>query len=351
MTYVHDLLSGSTLQWAPTVTLVFLLACRPWSTYPPTSWFDDFTGTIASVVAMVGLLFPNLATVGWYWFILSMAHVVWIATAYIVADNHHYLFGYWCLAIGIALYTGGASGERSLASSATLLIGLCFLVAVLAKLTSRRYRDGSFFAHRLMVDGRFIALATFVGGVNAELREQHLAAVRRIRNGSCECQRVPVLTRLRRTAIVLTWWTVCIESVVAFAFLLPPTYVGSLRVICLGLFTITRTDPAHHVAGRDPGRHDEDLYPCMCRGLGGRCVHPRVDHACHTFQRPYRSRCALALIRGEGVIESRLAAGRRRDDGVVTGCCRLENRQDQGAVADRWKYRASKGVNLRRSLY
>jgi hypothetical protein len=236
---VTDLLGRSALEWIPALTLLLLLAGQPWRAHMPSGSVAQLLGLISVVLSMTGLLFTGVGASPWFWYVLTACHLSWVGSAYCVADNHHYLFGYWCLAVGLSLRTGGAEGALLLGRSASLLIGLCFACAVAAKLLSRAYRDGSFFTWELVSDPRFLPLATFAGKLTPDLRQRHLDARFRVRRGLSRRASAPIPSELRGLAVGLTWWTVGIETVIALLFLWPAEGLDGVRVLSLVVFALT----------------------------------------------------------------------------------------------------------------
>lgn len=236
---LRDWLYGPVMEWAPRLTLVFLLAFRPWSQKESPGGFSYFSSKAYLGLLILGLLLQKLSLASGYWFLLAALHFLWLTSAYSVADNHRYLEGYWILSIAIALGFGGAEASRYLQLDARLLIGLCFLLAVFWKISSPRYRDGSFFAHSLLLETRFLPLALWLGGLRPDVQNRHQQARRKVIGGESDLEQAPVPNRLRRSAIFLAWWTITIESLVALLFILPIPNLDLWRVLALSLFIAT----------------------------------------------------------------------------------------------------------------
>jgi hypothetical protein len=190
------------------MTLLLLLLVQPWRQFSPSGSLPDLLARACKGLTALGLAAPFLRERSAFWIGLVLLHFAWIVCAKLVADNHHYLFGYWLMAIAGAVAT--AAPVEALRGTASLLIGLCFAWAAGAKVLRRRYRNGSFFCHTLAFDARFRLIAWPLGGVDADLARAHrraFAAVRRPPYGSAIA---PVPWRLRWLAQSLTWWTVAI---------------------------------------------------------------------------------------------------------------------------------------------
>lgn len=239
MDELRHLVHAPLLTWIPQVTLLFLLGYQPWRNVRNDGTLADLAGVICNLLIVTGLFVSPLATEPLFWLALTATYVTWIGLAYFVADNHHYLIGYWCVSMAIALTADGARGEALLARDAGLLTGLCFLFAAASKLSSRRYRDGSFFTQTLISDPRFLLIATYVAGVTDEERRHHAQAWNRVTSAVSAREEAFVPVRLRKTALALTWWTVGTEAIVALMFLIPIEAVVKFRVATLIVFVVT----------------------------------------------------------------------------------------------------------------
>ena len=231
-----EIISAPRLAWAPPLTLLFLLGFPPCSQYMPQGSWAELLGRTHTVLCAVGLFIDPWGQTPAFWFSLAGVHFAWLRTAYFVADNHHYLEGYWCLAIAIAL--SSANGERWIQLDATLMLGLCFALAVVAKVINPEYRNGSFFTHLLLFDPRFLPIAMAPASLHriAQLISPRGGAWHE-ENPSARCStcRIPSLTAGR----VLTWWTVGIESLLAMSFLVPWATVDAVRAGLLCLFVVS----------------------------------------------------------------------------------------------------------------
>ncbi len=239
MDELRAFLGGPAIAWAPRLTALLLIATRPWRQHEPSGSAAYLLGKVYLALLLAALLLNEVASNPLFWFLLTGTHFLWIVSAYEVADNHRYLEGYWCLAIGISLWAGGAEASPCLALNARLLIGLCFFFAVLWKASSGGYRNGSFFVERLLFERRFLPLALWVGGLRPKVQIRHLEARRSLSAGRSDLERVPVPTRLRRTGLVLAWWTLGIEVLIAALFLLPLPGLDTWRALSLGFFVVT----------------------------------------------------------------------------------------------------------------
>ncbi|KAB2839714.1 hypothetical protein F9K50_07095 [bacterium] len=232
-------LSGPPIVWAPRLTALFLIASRPWRQHESSGSLASLFGKLYLAALLGGLLLNDVAMSPWFWLSITSLHFLWIFSAYPTADNHRYLEGYWCMAIGIALWTGGTHGSQDLSLNARLLIGLCFFFATLWKSLSASFRNGSFFVERLLFEKRFLPIALWAGGLSPKVQIQHLEARRKLLIGSSRIEKATVPRRLLRTGQALAWWTIGIESLIAGLFLIPFPDPDLWRVLALGLFVLT----------------------------------------------------------------------------------------------------------------
>lgn len=237
MTEFYELFRAPRISWVPMVTLVFLLAGQPWRHYRSAGSGARLFGLITAALTACGLIVPDLGYSPWLWLGLVCSYSAWIASVYYFADNHHYLIGYWCVAVALALIAHDP--DEVLRRSATVLVGTCFGLAVLAKMLNRDYRDSTFFTWLLIFDPRVRLLATMVGGLTSDVFRRHATAFGRIWMGVSPGESAEVPRSLRRLALGLTWWTVGIEAIVAAAFLWPGDGLDSVRVTVLMAFAVT----------------------------------------------------------------------------------------------------------------
>jgi len=196
------------------------------------------------LLAAAALLHSGLRRSPWTWLALTGLTGWRVVADWPMSDNHAYLLAYWCLAIGLALLV--REPERSLATSARLLIGLAFGFAVLWKsVVSPDYLDGRFFRVLFLVDERFEALALNLGGMT----EASLAEARGLieENRHVLDKRPPgelETPTLRALAAGATWGSLVLEAAVAVLFLLPRrlriSKLGdaALLIFCAGTYAL-----------------------------------------------------------------------------------------------------------------
>ncbi len=172
-------------------------------------------------LSIAALLYRPLIWKPAFWLLVTFFLAVGHARGWFRIDNHKYLITYWCLAFGLSMMA--ADPLRALRTNARLLIGLAFLLAVVAKLISPDYLSGDFFTSLLVTDGRFSGVASFFGGIPMQdIQLSSLARKDLIVFGDLTVPFDVIDTpRLRVMAQVMTWWTIIIEALVAVLFLWP----------------------------------------------------------------------------------------------------------------------------------
>lgn len=234
--WLREYLSAPPGMWAPHLTLVLLLFFRPWGQHSPLGTLSSLVGVTYGLCIGTGLVLAPIAKESAFWVVLTTVHFAWVYSAYHVADNHHYLEGYWCLSLALAL--GRPDLNEALTSSATLLIGVVFLLASVWKIVSPSFRTGGFFLYSMFFDKRFLPISVWAGGLSTAVQEDHRRA-RALAHQGVAFAPAPVPQRLRALAVGLTWWTILIEMSVAIVFLFPTPFTDGARVAVLVVFCIT----------------------------------------------------------------------------------------------------------------
>jgi len=202
---------------------------------------DRGIGYSAIVLGIAGLVYSPARRSGAFWLLMA-ALLAWSNVEnWWIVDNHKYLINYWVLAVGLSFWT--ASPAKTIASNARMLIGLAMLLAVVQKLISGDYLDGTFF-HFLLVQGhpRIRWLPEWLG-MSSEAIEQNYAAMEEMFR---RYDSATTVLQLRDTpgiywgAQAITWWTQGIEILVAATFLAPARFaLSKWRDVALLAFLFT----------------------------------------------------------------------------------------------------------------
>lgn len=226
----------------PALTLLVLLLNMPGP------WYLSVPLVIASAI---GLVYPSTMRTPAYWFVMATLVGTTVYLHWDIADNHQYLFVYWCLALCAAFSLPRTLQAESLQISSRWLLGLCMLLATCWKLATRNYVDGTFFEFTLLTDPRFAEFAAAISGIDLQQLADNRALVDLLQNGYQQGMTVNSVTLssvagVTALAAVLTWWTVFIEGALAALFLLPDRRgLSRWRNTALLLFATTTYSVAH----------------------------------------------------------------------------------------------------------
>lgn len=201
---------------------------------------------ISAAVLIAGLLWPGLRGSRWFWLYVCVA-VVWARLPdLLVIDNHHYLIAYWCLAILSCRVASPDDPGPGLARAARLMIGLAMAFAVVAKLRSGEFADGSFFEFLLLAGERFKFFAEIVAGLSPELLETNRAALASMVASGVGSDPVASVAlsgaeSVGLLATTMAIWTLGIELAAAVLFLWPgrAAWVRAARNLTLLTFALT----------------------------------------------------------------------------------------------------------------
>jgi len=198
---------------------------------------------LMQMLALCGLISRPLSRHPVYWITLGLINLsLGNLHNWSVSDNHKWLFSYWYLAIGLSLFSKDT--QITLATNARLLIGLTFLFAALRKALSSEYTSGAAFRFLLQMDSRFFEPAKAIAG-----HTQNPRTIWRAINELEPTIQLATSNTLESLAMVLTWWTLAIETAIAAAFLLSTSgRVKPVGQVLLLLFVLT-TYPIAPVLG------------------------------------------------------------------------------------------------------
>lgn len=187
-----------------------------------------------------GFIRPRVLRLWWLWIGIAVVQGGVQLLRWEGIDDHVIVGTYWALAVGLAMASG--QPERVLRTSARLMIGLIFLFAATWKISTREFRDGSFFTLYLLADPRFQAVAQVVGGVPAqdfEANRDLIGSLYEVGGRATEV-RLGVGPRISALATVMTGWGIAIESILAVSWLAPlKERLTWIRHVSLLAFCIT----------------------------------------------------------------------------------------------------------------
>lgn len=193
------------------------------------------------VVAIVGLIIPAIGASPGFWCVIAVMMVFKTLDHWWMQDNHVFLLTWWTIAMATAAWS--KQRERIVSVNARWLIGLSFLLATLWKaILSPDYMSGDYFHYTFLTDARFASIGQLVGGMTEHDYQQNHAAFNRTVSYRVDEPTADLFStqRLRTLTLIVTWWTVIIEGVLALLFLLPRRFrLSRYRHAALLLFAWT----------------------------------------------------------------------------------------------------------------
>lgn len=191
--------------------------------------------------AVAGLLYRPLQRVPAYWWVLAGLMGTYCVLTWHDADNHKYLITYWCLAVGLSCWADDT--DRALRVNGRLLVGLCFLVAVVWKLRTPDFLTGGYYQHAMLTDDRIVRAAQLLTDMDAATFNDNQAAVSTLKGYASTLERVALdgPAVLRSLSMGMVAWTLAIESAIIGSFLWPGPSVWAARVRDLSLLTFAAT--------------------------------------------------------------------------------------------------------------
>ena len=191
------------------------------------SYGGELLGPAGVVWSVAGIVFGRFCRRAGYWSAMTLILFARVILDTDQLDNHFYLSMYWSGALCLCLSLPREKQAVALGENARWLLGLCMLFAVIWKILSPDYLSGAFFHFFLVADNRFHDLAKLVAGLTQADLDHNLSVFTEIQqpliglHGYVVDLRLP--PGLRPLAVLLTWWTIVIEAVIALVFLLPST--------------------------------------------------------------------------------------------------------------------------------
>lgn len=207
-----ELVDSDVIDLVARMTLLLLIL------YSDRFWYVRIPMT---VVCGFAFLFRTLYRSKTFWFLLT-AVMAWGDTLnWYIIDNHKYLMTYWCLALCCSLSL--SDSRRAIFINAKLLTAFCFGFAVLWKVISPDYLNGTAFHYLLLTDPRFAQIGKLLGGTTDQIYTYNQMVIGQF--VALESI-VPTITLqspggLLLLAKIITWWTITVEVILAIAFFWP----------------------------------------------------------------------------------------------------------------------------------
>ncbi len=197
-------------------------------------WYDHFPMTLVTFCAIIHQ--PLLRSPG-FWIGVGAYRLFTTSFNWMTADNHTWLYAYWCLALGCSLLL--EDRNRAIALNGRVMIGLVFSFATIWKLTSPEFLDGSALHFVLHQDSRAFELSRVLGDFTLDVGTNNRSVVPEMSELYPIIQLVDAPS-LPWLAKVLTWWTIAIEAAISVLFLLPTSSrLSRWRHLLLWVFVVT----------------------------------------------------------------------------------------------------------------
>lgn len=240
--------------------------------------------------SVAGLVYRPLQRSAGYWGLLAVGMGTGCLILWHDADNHKYLITYWCLALGLSCRADDTA--RAIRINARLLIGLCFLWAVVWKLRTPDFRTGEYYQFAMLTDERLFSVGQLFSGMSPGVYFENQAAVEQLTEYSSTLDDVALdgAAVLRPLSLVLVAWTLLVESWIVISHLWPTVsgWGAQSRYASLLVFIAT-TYAAAHVGG----------YAWILTIMGLAQIRP--SHA--SWRLAYLAGLALVIIYRVGPIE------------------------------------------------
>jgi len=230
-------LERSTLDIARLLTLLLFIL------HGPKGWYVKVPLIILSIT---GILIREVRSSPGFWFTIAMFMLAHDIVGWSSVDNHKWLYAWWCIALGMTALAPPESQLSVIKINARLLIGLAMAFAVVWKLLSVDYLDGTFFKWELLNDSRFRGVAQYVGGMDEQALNKNRDIRRSIHKSfrkdpkPIESAKMNSGPRIDAIALAMTWWTIIIEFLFALSCLWPGDgSIARLRALTILVFIAT----------------------------------------------------------------------------------------------------------------
>lgn len=188
----------------------------------------------------IGVMRPSLLRQWWLWATIVLVQGGHQLLRWEGVDDHIILGTYWALTICLGLAVGRP--QQVMARSARSMIGLVFLFAAGWKIATADFRSGDFFTLYLLADPRFRVIADLVGGVDHGTFIENGRAISSLYDAETSTLTASLVvgSRVRILAVVMTWWGIVIETLLAVTWLAPLRgRISLVRHLLLFVFCVT----------------------------------------------------------------------------------------------------------------
>jgi len=183
---------------------------------------SPFTNTeVISALVVMAVLIPGVRCFGPFWIGIGLIRFLsQVPDNWPRLDNHQHLINWWCLGLGLTLMA--VKKDQALRVVSRLLIGLCFLFALIWKIRSPDFLNGDFFTWRFTTDSRLQQFAKSFLGLTDEAIMRNSAVEGLLSNAPIgRSEFIETGASVRAMALFAAWYTIVIEATVAVCYLTP----------------------------------------------------------------------------------------------------------------------------------
>lgn len=192
-----------------------------------------------SLVASTCFLSARIRRAPWIWLATACFFLPSLVLNWHHQEDHTYLAVYWCVALGLAFI--GRRPFAVLACNGRVLIGLVFAFAVMWKIITPAFVDGSLFHYKLLFDYRFRDTITQpVAGLSETETQRNLHSIGGLQAPTQRTTQAPMYYPQSVTwlAYGMTWATIVVELFLAIAFLVRHRWLRYVRNAALCIFML-----------------------------------------------------------------------------------------------------------------
>tara|TARA_R100001369_G_scaffold92823_1_gene140195 strand:- start:6805 stop:7746 length:942 start_codon:yes stop_codon:yes gene_type:complete len=216
---------------------------------------DKYLIIAMPVILIPGILFNGVASNKYYWAFLAILTII----LYLILDfvgfyipNHKHIYAYVCLAITFVLFfSKNTKILEGIKIQSKFIIGLCFLFATTGKFLAPEFLNGSFFVFTNTIDPRFFGFTSLMGNIDFQdlLHNQNNFHDLLNTTDPDKIFQLNGAQKLNGIALILSYWTIFIEGMIAISFISPNKFkISKYRNIFLITFILT-TYPIATVPG------------------------------------------------------------------------------------------------------
>ena len=186
-------------------------------------------------LSSIGILFKKTRESLIFWLIQVAFYAYWVSISWTFIDNHMYLWAYWLIAVLVVIIT---KKQHYLPISAKYLIASCMFYAVLQKLTSPTYLDGSFFYFTILTDQRLSFLGKLIQYDVQSIISDNSKILDMLMSNTESYQLNGGPWILKPISAFLSWYTIFIESILSIIFFLKQSFYFWQHLLLLTFCTL-----------------------------------------------------------------------------------------------------------------